>query len=62
MPSFYGPKLSLFENIEGVSPYSADGYMFDFAVNLLTLKYLHTTSILKDNDRDNALEFMQESE
>jgi hypothetical protein len=62
LPGFFEPELTLFENVEGgVAPYSADGYMFDYALNLLTLQYLRTTNILKDNDRDTALEFMQSS-
>jgi hypothetical protein len=62
LPAFFEPELTLFQNVEGgVAPYSADGYMFDYALNLLTLKYLQTTNALKDSDKENGLEFMQNS-
>jgi hypothetical protein len=62
LPAFFEPELTLFENVEGgVAPYSADGYMFDYALNLLTLKYLWVTNVLHQNERTQALEFMQNS-
>ena len=40
---------------------SAEGYLYDFAVNLQTLRYLYVLSLLKDTQND-VLEYMQVGE
>lgn len=62
LPGMLPPELSLFESIDShISPESADGYMFDYAVNLQTLNYLQLTNVLTREDRERSLEFMQSS-
>ena len=41
---------------------SAEGYAFDFAINLQTLNYLQTLSQLDDDKLNTALIYMQTSE
>lgn len=38
---------------------SAEGYIFEFAVNLQTLNYLQTLHLIKQDDLDRTLEYMQ---
>lgn len=40
---------------------SAEGYLFDFAVNLQTLNYLYTLNLLETEKLNTALEYMQTS-
>lgn len=63
LPGFLKPKLTLYDTIDSNIPaQSADGYMFDYAVNLQTLNYLQITNSLSRTDRENSLELMQSSE
>ncbi|ELT94762.1 hypothetical protein CAPTEDRAFT_205314 [Capitella teleta] len=60
LPGLMLPQLSLFETIDtNLSPESADGYMFDYAVNLQTLNYLQVTNSLSREERERSLEFMR---
>lgn len=47
------------ENTVFVPHDSAEGYLFDFAVNLQTLNYLQTLHLLQTDQLNNALEYMQ---
>jgi len=40
---------------------SAEGYIFEFAVNLQTLNYLQTINLLDDDTLHKTLEYMQTS-
>lgn len=62
LPGFLKPEMSLFYIEGGVPPFTADAYVFEFAVNLLTLNYLQTTNVLKAHERDETIEFLQTSE
>ena len=61
MSSFPYPQLSLSHTVDGVSHHSADGYMFDYALNLLTLNYLQVINVLEPDDKERSLELMQTS-
>lgn len=50
------------DSIVGLPHDSADGYMFDFAVNLQTLKYLQATNSLDAGTIATVLEYMRSSE
>ena len=63
MPGLLKPQLALEDTINGnVQAHSADGYLFDYAVNLQALNYLQTINVLKREDRERSLEFMQTSQ
>ena len=57
-PGFYEDYLTT-EGFVAEPNDSADGYMFDFAINLQTLHYLQGTNALKRDEEAKALAFMK---
>ena len=60
-PGFFEDHLDS-ENTVGMPDDSAEGYMYDFAINLQILLYLQETRALNDSVTQKALEYMQTSE
>ena len=60
LPGFYEDFLNM-DNTLGLPHDSADGYMYDFAVNLETLKYLQLVNALTPEAEDKAIAYMQSS-
>jgi len=48
-------------NTAGASYASAEGYIYEFAVNLETLNYLQTINLLEEDKLQITLEYMQTS-
>ena len=61
LPGFYEDYLNM-DNTLGLPHDSADGYMYDFAVNLLELRYLQITNSLTQEAQEKAISYMQSSE
>ena len=59
-PGFFEDYLTA-ETIAATNHDSADGYMFDFAINLQTLHYLQKTNALKPDEEATALAYMKSS-
>ena len=59
-PGFFEEHLDS-DTTVGVPHDQADGYMYDFAVNLLTLKFLQGTQALDREAEEPAIAYMQTS-
>ena len=59
-PGIFADHLNAENTIYGYHD-SAEGYIFVFAVNLQTLNYLQTLQLLKQDELDRTLEYMQTS-
>ena len=60
LPGFFEDFLSM-DSTVGIPHDSADGYMYDFAVHLQTLKFLQGTNSLDTEQEATAISFMQSS-
>ena len=60
LPGFFEDFLSM-DSTVGIPNDSADGYMYDFAVNLQTLKFLQGTNSLDPEQEATAISYMQSS-
>ena len=60
-PGFFEDHLST-DVITGLPHDSAEGYMFDFAINLQTMKYLQATNALTTEAATKAMDYMKDSE
>lgn len=60
-PGFFADYLTC-ENTAEFPEDSADGYMYEFAVNLQTLRFLQTTNALTIEAQRKALRYMNSSE
>ena len=59
-PGFFEEHLDA-ANVVGVPHDSAEGYMFDFAINLAVLKHLQQTNALNREKSLNVMEYMKSS-
>ena len=59
-PGFFDGYMDTAKTV-GVPHDSAEGYMFDFAVNLQTLRYLQSTNALNRDSTLAALKYMKSS-
>ncbi len=59
-PGFFEPYLDC-NNMLQVPHDSAEGYMFDFAINLAVLKHLQATNALDKEKSYAALDYMKSS-
>lgn len=60
IPSFFDDANTL-DNTVGIPADQADGFMYDFAVNMITLKFLQGTSALDPDAERGALDYMVSS-
>ena len=60
-PGFFEDHLDA-ANVVGVPHDSAEGYMFDFAINLAVLKHLQATNALNLEKSLLAMDYMKSSE
>ena len=59
-PGFFEDHLDA-GNTVSIPDDSAEGYMYDYAINLQTLRYLQRTRALSDDVAQKALEYMESS-
>ena len=57
-PGFFEPYFTT-SNTIGISDASAEGYMYDIAINLEVLRFLYAVNSLSDADVRTATDFMQ---